>query len=214
MSDILDSFIPDFESDPLVRQLRSRSMMCRKMANHHRLISDEYQREYLLISNEIADLYRLQKERRAAIQKRWDRRKELRTIKNKLQEIKRTGTAKKSEHKHVTLLKKKADELERRIFQMSSTIDRRAFGPGVYFLISSKRVVYIGQSKNILGRIGQHTDKVFDKACFVPCLESELFDVERAFINALLPELNADPGTLKQKRDAAASFELASAVDV
>ena len=39
---------------------------------------------------------------------------------------------------------------------------------GVYFLVDGDEVVYVGQAVNVYSRVGQHTDKRFDRYAFVP----------------------------------------------
>ena len=61
---------------------------------------------------------------------------------------------------------------------------------GVYFLHLNGSVVYIGQAKNILRRIGSHTDKDFDRVTFVNCDDADLNDVEEFFIALIQPPAN------------------------
>lgn len=67
--------------------------------------------------------------------------------------------------------------------------DTSIFFSGIYFLVKKGRVVYIGQSINILGRIDQHKyhGKQFDQIFFLPVPKSKLNEVERAFIKKLKP---------------------------
>lgn len=61
---------------------------------------------------------------------------------------------------------------------------------GVYFLIKDKKVVYVGQSTNVFGRIGQHRNTAvidFDAYALVPCAKEELNELESRYIVALLP---------------------------
>jgi len=67
---------------------------------------------------------------------------------------------------------------------------------GVYFLLDSRthrKVIYVGQSENVLGRVGQHLEdkvKKFGIAKFIPVPVEGLFKVEEAFISLLKPEFN------------------------
>lgn len=62
---------------------------------------------------------------------------------------------------------------------------------GVYFLRSRGNIIYVGQSRNILSRIGQHKQtKEFDSVSFVKCEENNLNDVEGFFVRLLLPTMN------------------------
>ena len=61
---------------------------------------------------------------------------------------------------------------------------------GVYFLLDGDDVVYVGQSVNVYSRIGQHTDKRFDRYAFVPCHVDALDKLESLYIHCLRPRLN------------------------
>lgn len=61
---------------------------------------------------------------------------------------------------------------------------------GIYFLIKNLKIVYVGQSLNVIRRSGQHPDKDFDRFSWVLCKRSELDDLERAYIKAFDPPLN------------------------
>lgn len=66
---------------------------------------------------------------------------------------------------------------------------------GVYFLVSGAEVVYVGQSVDVMLRVANHAgDKFFDGAFFIPLDAQELDAVEGAFIRALRPQRNLDPG--------------------
>jgi hypothetical protein len=73
--------------------------------------------------------------------------------------------------------------------------------PGVYFLCRGRDVVYVGQSKAPAGRIATHRssgEKAFDRVYLLPVPESELNDVEHAFIHLLRPPLQ---GGIRSGRD-------------
>lgn len=62
---------------------------------------------------------------------------------------------------------------------------------GVYFLVKDGRVIYIGQSNNIAGRIAQHVgQKDFDAYSFIQCDEDQLDILESLYIHFLNPPLN------------------------
>ena len=65
---------------------------------------------------------------------------------------------------------------------------------GVYFLIKSNEIVYIGQSINIASRITQHRDKDFDSVSYVACHKDELDILESLYILAYQPALNGSNG--------------------
>lgn len=77
---------------------------------------------------------------------------------------------------------------------------------GLYFLINSGRIVYVGQSVSIESRVSQHFKegvKVFDSAVVVPYGKEFLSLVEGALIRFIRPELNgkqpsaADPSRMQ-----------------
>jgi len=63
---------------------------------------------------------------------------------------------------------------------------------GVYFLIDSGKVVYVGQSVNVYARIASHHDKVFDSFAFIPCDKKILDSLESLYIHTLRPALNGN----------------------
>ena len=63
---------------------------------------------------------------------------------------------------------------------------------GVYFLLEGNEVVYVGQAVNVYSRIGQHTDKRFDRYAFVPCAVDSLDRLESLYIHCLRPRLNGN----------------------
>jgi len=72
----------------------------------------------------------------------------------------------------------------------------KPYGSGVYFLIKSKKVIYVGQTVNVIIRVGTHaTTKKFDTWHWIPCPRDKLNALERIYIDAFLPPLNRDPFT-------------------
>lgn len=68
-------------------------------------------------------------------------------------------------------------------------------GCGVYFLIKGGRVVYVGQSVNVHGRVCEHAkSKDFDGFAWVPCAQSALDKLESLYIHALRPYMNGNNG--------------------
>ena len=66
---------------------------------------------------------------------------------------------------------------------------------GVYFLIRNKRIVYVGQSVSVLGRIGNHAlegVKEFDSYAFIECEKENLNILESIYIHILAPEYNGN----------------------
>jgi hypothetical protein len=64
---------------------------------------------------------------------------------------------------------------------------------GVYFLICEKRVVYVGQSKNVFNRVSEHAQgKNFDSYVYLPCEKDMLDKLESLYIHFLSPPLNGN----------------------
>jgi excisionase family DNA binding protein len=73
-------------------------------------------------------------------------------------------------------------------------------GCGIYFLICDGQIVYVGKSINVVARIAQHAaEKTFDSWAWVACAKSRLDRTERAYIDALMPKLNADTVTRNRR---------------
>jgi len=75
---------------------------------------------------------------------------------------------------------------------------------GVYFLIKGSRVVYVGQSVDVFRRISKHlaAGKAFDSFNYLTCDESMLDEVERSYIEALMPAWNETMGAARRKNKA------------
>lgn len=63
---------------------------------------------------------------------------------------------------------------------------------GVYFLISSGKIVYVGQTTNLAYRLGTHlnSNKTFDRYSFININEGELLEVEKRYIKKMKPKYN------------------------
>ena len=63
---------------------------------------------------------------------------------------------------------------------------------GIYFLYNGDELIYIGQSRSILSRIGQHVKggKSFDSYTFVECDEEDLDSMEAGYIKHYHPSMN------------------------
>lgn len=62
---------------------------------------------------------------------------------------------------------------------------------GIYHLIRADRVVYVGQTTNILDRLGDHALRIdFDRVEFFPCAVEEMNHREEADLARLRPALN------------------------
>jgi hypothetical protein len=60
---------------------------------------------------------------------------------------------------------------------------------GIYFLIRRGKIVYIGQTKNIIGRIANHVIS-FDKIRIIPCSKRDLKKYEKRWIIRFKPKEN------------------------
>lgn len=66
---------------------------------------------------------------------------------------------------------------------------------GVYFLISGGAIVYVGQSVDVLTRLGTHENfRSFDSYAYIEVEKSHLDLVESLYIHAFNPPLNGDFG--------------------
>ena len=61
---------------------------------------------------------------------------------------------------------------------------------GVYFLISNKTIVYVGQSVNVYARLSGHGDKNFDSFTVIPCPKEHLDVLESLYIHVMNPVFN------------------------
>lgn len=73
---------------------------------------------------------------------------------------------------------------------------------GVYFLFDGNRIVYVGQSTNVLGRIGTHAQagKKFDSFSYMEVEKDQLSEAELAYIQDFRPPLNRQFGLRSGKR--------------
>ena len=64
---------------------------------------------------------------------------------------------------------------------------------GVYFLIADREIVYVGQSQNILDRLGKHhlEGRInFDEYFILPCEKEDLVNLETIYIRKFNPKYN------------------------
>lgn len=74
-----------------------------------------------------------------------------------------------------------------------------AKGTFVYFLVLQGEVVYVGQTKQLFGRMTCHTLHMvtdFDHLFYLPVHPSRLDEVEAHFIKELKPKYNKSPGNI------------------
>jgi hypothetical protein len=73
-------------------------------------------------------------------------------------------------------------------------IDASIIPPCIYFLLSLSKVVYVGQTTDLRGRIGAHRrDKLFDRVLFLPAPPEDLDRMESRFVGLLKPKYNFHP---------------------
>jgi predicted GIY-YIG superfamily endonuclease len=71
----------------------------------------------------------------------------------------------------------------------------------VYFLVKNDRVIYVGQTKNLLARYWTHeTVKDFDHMLFIRCQPSELLELEDHWTLLLRPELQSEEALRQAQR--------------
>ena len=63
---------------------------------------------------------------------------------------------------------------------------------GIYFLINSGKIRYVGQTINIHHRIDQHRrgGREFDSYSFIPCEREQLNELERIYRDLIMPPEN------------------------
>lgn len=62
---------------------------------------------------------------------------------------------------------------------------------GIYFLFDGDEIVYVGQSVDIMTRIGAHLrDKIFDSFNYIECGLRDLNNLEATYILELKPKYN------------------------
>ena len=86
-----------------------------------------------------------------------------------------------------------------RVVRASKPVNKRlACCSGVYFLLQDDKVVYVGQSVNVLQRLIQHLQapgaKVFNRWCFIPVPQEQLNAQEQHYIGLFTPMHNGFPG--------------------
>lgn len=70
---------------------------------------------------------------------------------------------------------------------------------GVYFLFKGDDLLYIGQSKNLMRRLGDHASQInFDSYAIFPCPSEDLDHTERSLILKFLPPLNSETEMVKR----------------
>ncbi len=72
---------------------------------------------------------------------------------------------------------------------------------GIYFLIKSNEVVYVGQSIDVYGRLSKHRadGKDFDSFAFIQCEKKMLNDLESLYISAFVPFMNSSLGAVRYR---------------
>ena len=117
---------------------------------------------------------------------RWAGRKDYwlgKTFDQALQEYERVVTNNKS-------LEKELGEFPDEIEIAAKKVDIGEDRTGVYFLLRENRVVYVGQTRNVLSRLASHKDKNWDGLFFLPAPLLYLTLIEAYYIHLLDPEYN------------------------
>ncbi|MGH8100365.1 MAG: hypothetical protein ACREIW_03645 [Chthoniobacterales bacterium] len=88
------------------------------------------------------------------------------------------------------------------------TVDGRRL-IGIYFLVALNKVVYVGQSTNVLARVHAHSANIeFDRAFYLPCAADELDTLEVGLIARLKPRYNKHAGNVCRSVDAKTAVRL------
>lgn len=80
-------------------------------------------------------------------------------------------------------------------------------GPGVYFLFKGSNLVYVGQSAQVMRRIGEQVRiRQFDSMAIIRCSREKLLELEASYIDFLKSHLKdqrilADPATRKKNNN-------------
>lgn len=84
------------------------------------------------------------------------------------------------------------DEVPNEIADIKDLFRHCPHWPCIYFLCKNNRVVYVGQSTSLTGRLNQHanTGKDFDEVFYVRCHAEKLDKTEKHYIEKLNPPLN------------------------
>jgi hypothetical protein len=83
---------------------------------------------------------------------------------------------------------------------LAKAIWARPIRCGIYFLIRGGVIVYVGQTIDLHSRLVAHTkSKTFDSWAWKAYPPGRLNAMERAYIDALMPEENMDPMTVRMR---------------
>lgn len=67
--------------------------------------------------------------------------------------------------------------------------------PAIYFLLKAGKVLYVGQSQNVIGRIAAHLQRqIYDEIIYLPTALESLNSEERRWIRIFNPPLNRTRG--------------------
>jgi hypothetical protein len=84
------------------------------------------------------------------------------------------------------------------------------FPPCIYFLVHNQKVVYVGQTVSLMGRLKSHAQyKEFEDVYFLPVPRSKLDEVEVAFIRTMAPKYN---GTYNDNSPSDNDYEIVNAL--
>lgn len=176
---------------------------------HHEQMASEFKARATALRCALDDLKHFQEMRAAAIQRRWNARKALRCVQSEIAALKKAPRIMAKLHATPSrILRGSAYAISRHIASVAQDAQDSALESGVYFLLMHRSVVYVGQSVNVAQRLGQHakSKKEFNRWCFIPVEPHRLDQVERAFIDVLMPPLNFDAKTRSVRKNEASLF--------
>lgn len=181
------------EADRLEHKARLHAKRIRELAEQARLLQDHL--EYLRHKRE---------ERERLVLERWRQRKQIRALRPLLEgEVTRArpvGSPGRNPRSWKQCRITAIERFRQMLFAAARDIPDGCAQPGVYVLFRGKEIVYIGQSLNVLQRIGEHgRTKQFNAACFLPCKPKDLLTAERLLLDLFVPPDNADRATRNRR---------------
>lgn len=84
-----------------------------------------------------------------------------------------------------------------------NNLDEMIYSPVIYYLYDNKEIVYIGETTNLMYRIGQHSKtKIFDKVSYFVSVESnkQRKSIEASLIRKHKPKYNINSKKKKPRK--------------
>lgn len=160
----------------------------------HQGAIDRLQEEVFVLREFIAAARQAELERRDVVSRRWKLRRESRAFRREasvLQSVRQRSEV--STLRWAPALKADKQVALRAIEREAARADRYQPLAGIYFLISGKEVVYVGQSIDCHVRIRTHFQREmikFERVCVIPTRRQDLDAREKLFIELLNPKMN------------------------